>query len=126
MANKNLTLTQVSDVLGTLGYMISLEGENLSSEDLYTMTGDLEQSSLHFLLLQSRRKVKVRKGENITVRSEGGRGVNCPLVDIDYRENKIWVRFPTNQVLEMDWNPKRNLYVGRMAKMEFTVNPEES
>jgi hypothetical protein len=44
MANKNLTLTQVSDVLGTLGYMIALENENLSSEDLYTMTGDLEQS----------------------------------------------------------------------------------
>ena len=44
MAMKNLTLTQVSDVLSTLGYMISLEGENLSSEDLYTMTGDLEAS----------------------------------------------------------------------------------
>lgn len=44
MANKNLTLTQVSDVLGTLGYMIALENDNLSSEDLYAMTGDLEQS----------------------------------------------------------------------------------
>ena len=44
MANKNLTLTQVSDVLGTLGYMIALENENLSSEDLYTMAGDLEAS----------------------------------------------------------------------------------
>lgn len=44
MANKNLTLIQVSDVLSTVGYMIALENENLSSEDLYTMAGDLEAS----------------------------------------------------------------------------------
>ena len=66
----------------------------------------------------------MRKGENISVRSEGGRSVNCPLVDIDYKDNKIWVRFPTNQVLEMDWNAKRKLYVGRLARLEFTVDPE--
>ena len=66
----------------------------------------------------------MRKGENISVRSEGGRSVNCPLVDIDYKDNKIWVRFPTNQVLEMDWNSKRKIYIGRMARMEFTVDPE--
>ena len=57
MANKNLTLTQVSDVLGTLGYMISLEGENLSSEDLYTMTGDLE-ASIAALLAAAQQKEK--------------------------------------------------------------------
>lgn len=68
----------------------------------------------------------MRKGENISVRSEGGRSVNCPLVDIDYKDNKIWVRFPTNQVLEMLWNDKRKLYVGRLARLEFTVNPEAS
>ena len=68
----------------------------------------------------------MRKGENISVRSEGGRSVNCPLVDIDYKDNKIWVRFPTNQVLEMLWNDKRKLYVGRMARLEFTVNPEDT
>ena len=67
----------------------------------------------------------MRKGENISVRSEGGRSVNCPLVDIDYKDNKIWVRFPTNQVLEMLWNDKRKLYVGRMARLEFTVNPQD-
>lgn len=65
----------------------------------------------------------MRKGEMITVRSEGGKGVNCPLVDIDYKANKIWVRFPTNQVIEMDLDAKRKLYVGRMAKLEFTVDP---
>ena len=56
MANKNLTLTQVSDVLSTLGYMIALEGENLSSEDLYTMTGDLEQSIAGLLYAAKRRE----------------------------------------------------------------------
>ena len=62
----------------------------------------------------------MRKGENITVRSEGGKGVNCPIVD--FNSKKLWVRFPTNQVLEMDWVEKRGLYVGRMARLEFTVN----
>lgn len=55
MATKNLTLTQVSDVLSTLGYMIALENENLSSEDLYTMTGDLE-ASIAALLVAAQRK----------------------------------------------------------------------
>lgn len=55
LANKNLTLTQVSDVLGTLGYMIALENENLSSEDLYTMTGDLE-ASIAALLAAAKQK----------------------------------------------------------------------
>lgn len=66
----------------------------------------------------------MRKGEAVTVRSEGGRGVNCPVVDIE--ANKIWVRFPTNQVLEMTLNEKRKLYVGKMARLEFTVDPKES
>ena len=57
MTMKNLTLTQVSDVLSTLGYMISLEGENLSSEDLYTMTGDLE-ASIAALLSAAQQKEK--------------------------------------------------------------------
>lgn len=67
----------------------------------------------------------MRKGENIIVRSEGGRGVNCPLVDIDYRDNKIWVRLPTNDVLEMDWNDRRKLYIARLARLEFTVDPKD-
>jgi hypothetical protein len=66
----------------------------------------------------------MRKGENITVRSEGGKGVNCPIVDME--TNKIWVRFPTNQVLEMTLDEKRKLYVGRLARLEFTVNPKEA
>jgi hypothetical protein len=66
--------------------------------------------------------MNLRKGENITVRSEGGRGVNCPIVD--FNSKKLWVRFPTNTVLEMDWDLKRKLFVGRMARLEFTVDPE--
>ena len=66
----------------------------------------------------------MRKGESITVRSEAGKGVNCPIVDME--TNKIWVRFPTNQVLEMTLDEKRKLYVGRLARLEFTVNPKEA
>jgi len=66
----------------------------------------------------------MRKGESVTVRSEAGKGVNCPIVDME--SNKIWVRFPTNQVLEMDYNEKRKLYVGRLARLEFTVDPNNS
>lgn len=65
----------------------------------------------------------MRKGQNITVRSENGKGVNCPIVD--WMGDKMWVRFPTNEVLEMTYNSKRKLYVGRMARLEFTVNPKE-
>jgi hypothetical protein len=47
-------------------------------------------------------------------------------VDIDYRDNKIWVRLPTNEVLEMNWNDKRKLYVARLARLEFTVDPKST
>ena len=63
----------------------------------------------------------IRKGEKITVRSENGMGVNCPIVD--FNSKKLWVRFPTNTVVEMDWEIKRKLFVGRMARLEFTVDP---
>lgn len=64
----------------------------------------------------------MQKGELVTVLSESaGRGVNCVLVDIDHTNRKIWVRFPTNQVLEMTWNARRRVYEGRMAKMDFRV-----
>jgi hypothetical protein len=66
--------------------------------------------------------MNLRKGEKITVRSENGSGVNCPIVD--FNSKKLWVRFPTNQVLEMDWDLKRKLFVGRMARLEFVVDPE--
>jgi hypothetical protein len=62
----------------------------------------------------------MRKNEKITVRSENGMGVNCPIVD--FTKKKLWVRFPTNQVLEMDYDEKRQLFVGRMARLEFTVD----
>lgn len=64
----------------------------------------------------------MRKNEKVTVRSEGGKGVNCTVVDIDYNKNKIWVRLPTNQVIEMSHNIKQNKYVGYFARLEFTVN----
>ena len=65
----------------------------------------------------------LRKGQNVTVRSENGKGVNFPIVD--WEADKMWVRFPNNEVLEMTFNSKRKLFVGRMARLEFTVDPYE-
>jgi len=65
----------------------------------------------------------MNKGGYVTVRTEAGRGVNCCIVDVE--GNKIWIRLPTNQVLEMVFDGKRKLYTGYLARMEFTVNPKE-
>lgn len=55
MANKSLT--QVADTLATLGYVISMEGEDIASEDLYAMAGDLEES-IAALLAAAQQKEK--------------------------------------------------------------------
>lgn len=68
----------------------------------------------------------MRKGELVTVKSESGKGVNCTLIDVDYTDKKIWVRVPTGQSIELSWNDKRNLYVGKMARLEFTVDPKSA
>jgi len=57
MANKNLTLAQVGDVTRMVSYTIDMEGENLSANDLYELTGDLEQS-IAALLAVAKKKEK--------------------------------------------------------------------
>lgn len=42
MANKSLT--QVADTLATIGYVISMEGEDIASQDLYSYASELEKS----------------------------------------------------------------------------------
>lgn len=42
MANKSLT--QVADTLATIGYVISMEGEDIGSDDLYAYANELENS----------------------------------------------------------------------------------
>jgi hypothetical protein len=68
----------------------------------------------------------MRKGELVAVKSEAGKSVNFTLIDIDHTDKKIWVRAPTGQSIEMLWNDKRKLYVGRMARLEFTVDPKST
>lgn len=63
----------------------------------------------------------MRKGENVTVYSDNGKGINCPIVDIDYGTDTLFVRLPTNQVIEMKYDKKQQKYVGRFARLEFTV-----
>lgn len=68
----------------------------------------------------------MKKEEMITVRAPGGKGVECFLVDMDYKDKKLWVRLPTQKILVMNWDAKRNLYVGQAARLEFTVDPSEN
>jgi hypothetical protein len=42
MSNKSLT--QVADTLATIGYVISMEGEDIGSDDLYAYATDLENA----------------------------------------------------------------------------------
>jgi hypothetical protein len=56
---KNLTLTQVSDVLATASYVIAMEGEDIASHDLYDLAGDLEQSIAAIL-----QKAQAKEREN--------------------------------------------------------------
>jgi len=53
MANKSLT--QVADTLATIGYVISMEGEGIASEDLYSYATDLE-TAIAALLSKAKQK----------------------------------------------------------------------
>jgi len=53
MANKSLT--QVADTLSTIGYVISMEGEEIASQDLYAYANDLEDA---IAALLSKAKIK--------------------------------------------------------------------
>lgn len=70
----------------------------------------------------SSRQPLVRKGQRVLVKSSQGSGVDCVLVDIDYSRNCIWVRLPTNRVIELAWDSKQGLYSGRWSTMTFTVS----
>ena len=54
MANKSLT--QVADTLATIGYVISMEGEDIASEDLYSYASELEASIAGLLYAAKRRQ----------------------------------------------------------------------
>jgi hypothetical protein len=53
----NLTLTQIADRLATVGYVISMEGEDIAKEDLYAFASELE-ISIAALLTVARQKEK--------------------------------------------------------------------
>lgn len=63
----------------------------------------------------------MRKGEKVTVYSSNGKGINCPIVDIDYSNDTLFVRLLDNIVLEMKYDQKRKKYIGHVARLEFSV-----
>jgi hypothetical protein len=58
MANKSLT--QVADTLSTIGYVISMEGEDIGSQDLYAYANDLEDALAALLM-----RAKIKEQENV-------------------------------------------------------------
>lgn len=57
----------------------------------------------------------------VSVKSESGRAIDCRIVDWDQHQNRMWVRLPTDQTLELRWQPRQGAWVGNMARMEFLV-----
>ena len=51
----NKTLTQVADTLATIGYVISMEGEDIASQALYSYASELE-NSIAALLAKAKQK----------------------------------------------------------------------
>lgn len=66
----------------------------------------------------------IAKGNTVTVRGPGGKGINCTVVDSD--ATAIWVRLPTNTVVKMQQNPRTRTLEGRVGSLEFTVNLGEN
>ena len=66
----------------------------------------------------------IAKGNTVTVRGPGGKGINCTVVDSDAQT--IWVRLPTNTVVKMQQNPRTRVMEGRVGGLEFTVNLGEN
>jgi hypothetical protein len=59
------------------------------------------------------------KGSTVSVTAPTGKSIECPVIDVE--GERIWVRLPTNAVLDLRYDPRRKLYVGVTARMEFTV-----
>ena len=66
----------------------------------------------------------IAKGSAVTVRSENGAGINCPVVDSD--ANSVWVRLPTNTVIKLTRQTRGNLLVGRVGTLEITLDLNEN
>jgi hypothetical protein len=52
----NLTLTQVADRLATVGYVISMEGNDIAKEDLYAFASELEISIAALLTIAGKKE----------------------------------------------------------------------
>ena len=69
-------------------------------------------------------KTMIAKGNSVTVRAPGGKGISCTVVDSE--AGTIWVRLPTNTVVKMQQNPRTGLLEGRAGSLELTVNLREN
>lgn len=65
------------------------------------------------------------KGQKVTVVGRGA-SVNCPLVDIDYEKNQLWIRMPTGNVVQFYWNEREGAWTGTTMRIELRVYPKDN
>ena len=60
------------------------------------------------------------KGSDVGVKNiDTGKVIQCKVVDAE--GNKVWVRLPTQTVIEFRYQERANQYLGKMAGLELTL-----
>lgn len=68
----------------------------------------------------------IEKGKKVAVTSNrSSKEVIATVVDIDYVENRVWVRLPTNHVVNMKKDAKTGKYLGGVAGIEIVLDPNQ-
>jgi hypothetical protein len=68
----------------------------------------------------------IEKGSKVAVTSNrSGKEVIVIIVDIDYEENKLWARLPTNHIVIMKLDAKTGKYLGKVAGIEIVLDPNQ-
>ena len=68
----------------------------------------------------------IEKGMKLAVTSNrSGKEVIVIIVDIDYEENKLWARLPTNHIVIMKLDAKTGKYLGKVAGVDIVLDPDQ-
>lgn len=68
----------------------------------------------------------IEKGSKVAVTSNrSSKEVIATVVDIDYAENRVWIRLPTNHVVNMKKDTKTGKYLGGVAGIEIVLDPNQ-
>jgi hypothetical protein len=68
----------------------------------------------------------IEKGMKLAVTSDRSKKeVIVLIVDIDYQENKLWARLPTNHIVIMKLDVKTGKYLGKVAGIDIVLDPDQ-